>query len=266
VLGKIVTYVGPVCFLVVLLSGCTTTPYGNEAISLEELEGVWGGYADSQLATTRVTCTIRIPITFEVKDGRAISLCNDPRCLFDVALKENGGIKFVYKKAIPFEEGGTGVISHRDIHFEGQLSTSGIGKGSFAVSGCVGKWQVTKQTSDVPETLDVSGSWKWRSEVDQPDFIGGSGSSIVSQTGNAFSGTIRSDPPPPNIRACPMNGEIKGTVSGSVIEFTAEGTGFTMEGTAKGTSNYLSGDYRLIFDGTFCEGKLSGPVSMTRVK
>ena len=143
-IGKITTYLGLVGFLVALLSGCTTAPYGNEAISLEELGGVWEGYADSQLATTRVTCTIRMPVTFEVKDGRAISLCDDPRCYFDVALKENGGIKFVYKKAIAFEEGGTGVISHRDIHFEGQLSTSDIGKGTFSVSGCVGKWEVSK--------------------------------------------------------------------------------------------------------------------------
>ena len=134
-----------------MLSGCATNPYGNEAISIGALEGVWEGYADSQLATTRVTCTIRMPITFKVKDGRAISLCNDPRCLFNVALKENGGIKFIYKKAIAFEEGGTGVISQRNIHFEGQLSTSDLGKGTFSVSGCVGKWQVTRQSTFVPE-------------------------------------------------------------------------------------------------------------------
>ena len=76
--------------------------------------------------------------------GELYLLCEDPRCYFDVAVKDNGGIKFKYKKALSFEDHGTSVRSYRDIHFTGKLSATGFGKGSFSSSGCVGSWSVQK--------------------------------------------------------------------------------------------------------------------------
>ncbi len=145
--NKSVSYFGILGFLLVLVVGCTSNPYGDKAISLDELEGIWLGHAEFNLTTTRVQCSATYPVRFRVREGRATSLCTDPSCKFDVALKRNGGINFIYKEAQRLVQRDTSTESYIDLHFTGQLSTSGVGEGAVQASGCVGKWKVTKQTT-----------------------------------------------------------------------------------------------------------------------
>jgi len=140
--------------LAIQVAGCATNPYGDKAVSLGELEGVWRGYGEARLYTTRVGCSLNFPISFKVSEGRAASLRTGSKYDFDVALKNNGGIKFIWKKVVPWKQLDTSINSFKDVDFTGQLSTAGVGQGTFQVSGCVGEWKVTRQSSDITEAAE----------------------------------------------------------------------------------------------------------------
>ncbi len=182
--GKIIFCLGFIVFLGTLVSGCTTTPYGDKAISREELEGRWIGDGESHLATTTTTCNINLRIGFIVKDGRAISLCSDPRCTFDVPVEENGTLRFKFRKALSYSSDYAG-SEKKDINFSGQLSPE-EGRGTFASGGCLGKWKVTKQTNYVPE-VELGSLGRARSEfniyLSDPKYIDFKSFSVNTNTG-----------------------------------------------------------------------------------
>ena len=128
---------------IISTGGCVTTPnvetaYSNETVSLEELEGLWRGYGDSQLVTSNSRCNVKMPLRFVVSNGRAISVCNKAWCKFDVPITDNGAIRFRYRNALR-STSDYGAVLMKDIVFVGRLFRD-EGEGTFAGGGgCPGK-------------------------------------------------------------------------------------------------------------------------------
>ncbi|MCP3870692.1 MAG: hypothetical protein GY703_21890 [Gammaproteobacteria bacterium] len=137
-----------VATVILCLAGCATSQYGGmkyggEPVAMKDLEGTWMGEAESELITANSTCTFKIRMGFGVENGRAVSLCDDPRCEFDVPLGENGRIGFRFRNAMTYQSD-YGGEKYKDIVFKGRLASE-MGGGTFSSSGCVGVWEVTKQ-------------------------------------------------------------------------------------------------------------------------
>ena len=135
--------------------GCDTPPRRADPIVIERLDGSWIGSAEAGFGDARTSCSIKVPIAFVVRDGRAVSLIRDRRAEFDVAIDDNGKIAFKYEKAVKH----TSDYPHTsldDIHFIGYLSED-EGSGHFTSSGCAGKWYVKKVRAG-PDAPAKSGS------------------------------------------------------------------------------------------------------------
>lgn len=136
--------------LLILTSGCKTTPTNDTPVALDELDGVWQGVAVDSPSRTQKACNIKMPVAFIVLDGRAISLSKDPRLQFDVGIEPDGEIRFTYKELVKHtfrRSGGFSETQMLDMEFDGQLSPA-KGEGRFSVASCSGKWTVEKISND----------------------------------------------------------------------------------------------------------------------